>query len=802
MNRIFIIICFLIFSQAQAQISKKSVAAVRIYNHPTIDGILNEDFWQQAEDAKDFVMLQPGDGDKEREDYKTIAKIAYDDEAIYIGAILFDPNPAEIPMQFSNRDQIGNVDYFLVAINPNNDGQNDTMFIVSSTGAQADARTTNGDEDFSWNAVWKSAVKINENSWSVELKLPYNVLRFSNANNKPWGINFSRKINNLNEEYSWNYIDRKIGIFSQYAGMASNILNISPPVRLNFFPYASSTYTTFEGDKEFISNVGMDVKYGINESFTLDATLIPDFGQAAFDNQVLNLGPFEQRYAEQRAFFTEGTELFEKGNLFYSRRVGNTPIAYYNVEENLDENEVVLNNPSKATMLNALKISGRTKKGLGVGVFNAITEKTSATIKNTETNTLRKVVTEPFTNYNLLVLDQQFNKSSSVSFVNTNVTRNGSFRDANVSAIIFDIFNKNNKYNLAGNYKLSSIYENGETTTGYATFFQFSKTFGNFQYEAGYSAINNTYDIQDLGYLGRTNFSNYFGEFSYRIFEPYKNFNTIRLQFQWFLGYQNKPYAYSRNNFELNAFFVTTNRFAFGGKIESNIGAQKDYYEPRQENRFFKENARMYTNAWFSTDYRKKLALDMRFYYLKRYNDGNKYYGFNFSPRYRFSDKFQMIYRFETRNYKNDKGYVTNLEDERIIFGNRNYKAITNTVSSQLSFNTKSSLALSFRHYWSPVTYDPEFYDLNVDGTLTTSTYNEVNNVNYNIWNLDLNYTWQFAPGSQLIALYRNSIFNEDTQSNLNFTDNLDNLFKEPLSTTFSIKMIYFLDYNKLKTWL
>jgi hypothetical protein len=802
MKKKFFIIFLLIFLQTHAQIVKKSVKASHIDKRPTIDGILDENFWQNAAIADDFVMLEPGDGDPEREDYKTIVKVAYDNDAIYIGAILFDPNPKEIPMQFSNRDQIGNVDFFLVAINPNNDGQNDTMFIVSSTGAQADAKTTNGDQDFSWNSVWKSAVKVNEDSWSVEIKLPYNVLRFSNANNEPWGINFSRKILNLNEEYSWNYIDRKIGSFSQYAGVLTNIINISPPVRLNFFPYASSTYTTFEEDSEFNKSLGMDLKYGISESFTLDATLIPDFGQAAFDNQVLNLGPFEQRYSEQRAFFTEGTELFEKGNLFYSRRVGNTAVGYDDVEENLLDNEEIVNNPSKVNMLNALKLSGRTNKGLGIGVFNAITEKTSATIKNIETNELRTEVTEPLANYSVLVVDQQFNKNSSVTFVNTNVTRNGSPRDANVSAFIFDVFDKNNKYNISGNYKLSNVYENGENTSGYSTFLKFAKTFGNYQYDFGYSAINNSYDIRDLGFLGRTNFSNYFGEFSYRIFEPYKNFNSIRFTFEWFLAYQNKPYAYSRNNFEFNARFTTVNRFAFGARIESNIGAQKDFDEPRIENRYFKENARMNSNIWLSTDYRNKFALDLRFYYLTRYNDNNKFYGFLFSPRYRFSDKFQMVYRFDTRNYENDKGYITDLEDGSIIFGNRNYKAITNSLSSQLSFSTKSSLALSFRHYWSPVTYDPTFFELNTDGTLANSTYNEIHDVNYNVWNLDLNYTWEFAPGSQLIALYRNSIFNEDTQSSLSFTDNLDNLFQEPVSTTFSIKMIYFLDYNKLKTWL
>jgi hypothetical protein len=171
---------------------------------------------------------------------------------------------------------------------------------------------------------------------------------------------------------------------------------------LAFYPYASTTNTTFNGESEFTWSAGMDVKYGITESFTLDATLIPDFGQTAFDNVSLNLGPFEQQFDEQRQFFTEGTELFSKGRLFYSRRIGGSPIR----SASAGANETIINEPGKVKMLNAIKVSGRTKKGLGIGVFNAITSKTEATIQNNTTKDIRKEVTNPVSNYNILVLDQ------------------------------------------------------------------------------------------------------------------------------------------------------------------------------------------------------------------------------------------------------------------------------------------------------------------------------------------------------------------------------------------------------------
>jgi len=339
MKYIFFPLLFFILSVVSAQQTSKTLEALRASKSPHIDGVLDEDFWKNAEDAKDFVMFQPGEGDKERENKKTIVKVAYDNEAIYFAAVLYDDEPEKIPMQFGGRDEIRNVDFFLIGINPFNDGQNDYEFLVMSTGAQADARISDGREDWSWNAVWENAVTVNEDNWTIEIKIPYSALRFANTPVQTWGINFHRRINSLNEQYVWNYIDKKFGSYTQYSGSLTGLKDIKPPTRLSFYPYASSNYFVEGDDKEFNMNFGLDLKYGINESFTLDVTLIPDFGQTAFDDQVLNLGPFEQMYQEKRAFFTEGTELFDKGRLFYSRRIGNAPVGGDDVEDGLGEHE-------------------------------------------------------------------------------------------------------------------------------------------------------------------------------------------------------------------------------------------------------------------------------------------------------------------------------------------------------------------------------------------------------------------------------------------------------------------------------
>jgi hypothetical protein len=804
MKKYLFLFTLFIFSISFAQQTKKSVKASRIDKSPTIDGVLNENFWQNAEVANDFVMYQPGDGTPELPNKKSVVKVAYDNEAIYFGATLYDNTPNKIPMQFGGRDSFKNTDYFLVRLNPFNDGQNDFEFVVMSTNSQADAKVfPDGDEDFSWNAVWDSEVTLNEDGWLVEIKIPYSQLRFANTPVQTWGVNFIRKINYLNEQYVWNPINKSVGEVSFYAGELTGFENIEPPTRLTFYPYTSGTFSNYDSDSQFDANFGLDIKYGLSESYTLDVTLIPDFGQTAFDETVLNLGPFEQKYSEKREFFTEGTELFTKGNLFYSRRIGNKPVGYDAVEDDLLENEIILDNPTTVNMINAIKLSGRDKNGLGIGVFNAITEKTMATVKDTITGEIREQVTEPLTNYNVFVIDQQFNKNSSVSLVNTNVLRNGGFRDANTTAFIYNISDKESKYNLQGNVRLSNVKEDGENTSGYAGYVAVGKTYGNYQYSIEYVRYNDTYDIKDLGYNNKNNYNNYNTKVSYQIFEPTKVFDKYEINFEGTLSYLTSPNTYTGNQLELDANFTTTKRLSFGANLETGIGYQYDYHEPRVDNRYFKQQSVFESDFWISTDYRKKLALDATINYAVRFNNSdNNFKGLELAPRYRFTDKFEMIYILTYGKLMNEYGYVDELDNGDIIFGNRDSKEVTNSLSGQLNFNTKSSLSLSFRYYWSPVQYKDQYYLLNDDGTLSPSNYSENNDINYNIWNLDLNYTWQFAPGSFLVALYRNSILNEDDMSYIDFNENLSNLFDQPINNVISLKLIYYLDYNQLKSWL
>lgn len=803
LKKLFILwLCLIVAFQAVAQINanRKKLTPSRTTTAIKIDGQLEEVAWENAVIAKDFIMYTPTNGEPEPDSYATEVRVLYDDNALYIGAIMKDPEPAEIPQVFTTRDQLGIADHFCVTINPNDDGQNAFKFVCEITGNQYDAKiSSQAKEDSDWSAVWASATQLTDEGWVAELMIPYNALRFANEPMQEWGINFLRKRINTAAQYTWNFIDNEKGDWTQYDGLLTDIENLQPPVRLELYPYAYGAVNFHKDKTHYDKNVGMDVKYGITENFTLDATLIPDFNQTGFDKIELNLGPFEQRYEEQRPFFTEGTELFTKGGLFYSRRVGDLPSRYYQISSLLEEEEKLKENPQKVNMLNAIKLSGRTKKGLGVGLFNAITEKTMAEVYHAKTQKTRKIVTEPLANYNILVVDQQFNQNSSVTFINTNVLRKGSFRDANVSGLLYHLKTKDNKFFVEGSAKASILSENSEKTNGYSFDAAVGKSSGNWQGKLGYQYQDSNYDINDLGMLNRNNRQLITTDVSYRILKPTRDFTTINFTFNGVAEFLQKSGDYTGNSLKLSAFFITERRFGFGGFLHSCVGKQYDYYEPRQGSTsgvFFVEQPHISSNFWISTDYRKRLALDLTFSGAKYFNQDKYNYGIKIQPLYRFSDCFTMRYMFRYVNVQNNQGFVRNLDDG-VLFGERDQILYSNSLSGRYNFSIESSLGLAFRHNWQKAVYDKQYYTLNSDGLLDAYAYEGNHNINFNVWNLDLNYLWQFAPGSQLVFLYRNSIIDQNAQTELNFANNLNELFDKSMQHTFSLKFIYYIDAGK-----
>ncbi|PWK19803.1 DUF5916 domain-containing protein [Xanthomarina spongicola] len=802
MKHIVLLLTLCLFVSKSFSQEKKSLNIERATIAPKIDGILNDIAWENAELAENFIQYNPDVGVAEKDYQKSIVRVTYDDDAIYFGAYLYD-HPDEIMKQFQSRDNFGINDFFGVIINPNNDSQNDTEFYVFPTGNQADAISSpNIGQDFGWNAVWESSVKIVEDGWIVEMKIPYSALRFSNKKEHVWGLQFRRQFRTNRSQYSWNPIDPSVGRTSLYHGELKGLKDIQPPVRLMLYPYAS-TVISKKGDNDIEDeyNIGLDLKYGITENFTLDATLIPDFSQVGFDNVQLNLGPFEQQFSEQRQFFTEGVDLFTKGNLFYSRRIGNAPTG----NPTLKEDEIVTDYPNKVQTINAFKISGRTENGLGVGVFNAITEKTFATIKDTITNLSSKQVVEPLANYNIFVIDQQFNGNSSISLINTNVTRNGHFRDANVTAVLLDYANKNNTIGVEAAVKHSFLNLEEGNQNGFNTELEIGKISGNYQYSFEYELADEYYDINDLGINFRNNYSNFSADFSYRIFEPVGN--LIGFNYNIWANYRMlyNPNTYTGKNIGGRLYFQNKNLLAYGGSINYEVGKQYDYFEARTEGRYFIYENWVNSSTWISSNYNKTFAYDINLGFGTMFEDDRDMFNFNFrlSPRVRFNDRFTLIYSIDFNNSNGGRGYIQDLNNE-IIFGQRDRTTLVNSLTANYNFNVLHALSLTFRNYWSVVDYNNQLYTLENDGRLSTEdgyTLEDISdpNVNFNTWNLDFGYSWQFAPGSTVTALYRNSLFDYSNASRDTYFDSVNNLFDQPIDHNFSLRVVYFIDYNNVK---
>ena len=782
-----LLISFTTYSQ------KKKLQAKLTSENIIVDGKMNEEIWISAAVATNFIMFEPDNGKPISVEKKTEVKIVYDNDAIYVSALLYDNEPDKIQKELTNRDVFGVSDHFAIYINGFNDGQQDFRFFVSAAGVQMDCLATEDFEDFTWDSIWDSEVVLTEFGWAVEMKIPYAALRFGKSEKQVWGLNFLREIKRDVQKYTWNRVDTQIGAVIPQAGILEGIENIQPPTRLFFIPYTSAYYQQSDIGSDTTLKAGLDLKYGINDSFTLDAILVPDFGQTKFDNAILNLLPFEQRFEENRPFFTEGTDLFSKGNLLYSRRIGGEPTT---VPKKSDVEEIT-NYPSTVNLINAVKISGRTEKGLGVGFLNAVTEKTQATIFNNNTQEVRKEVIEPLTNYNMIVLDQRFNQNSSVSFVNANTTRNGNFRDANASALVYDLNTKENTYNLYGDLKFTHV-NTLKDYNGIKTAVNFEKTSGRYRYLFAGKYISENYDINDLGIVFYTNYHNVEANVSYRILNPTKIFNTLKIEQEFNLELQNTTGKVQESWYKtvVKARSLKNDYYELG--IVVNPIETFDFYEPREYGRYVYIPKRVASYFGFELNRNNELTLDMTVNFNKFDEEKRLTYGFYASPKYRFNDKFSLAYAVEYTKMTNDRGWV-DFDDSGIVFAERNREILQNDLTGKYAVNNRMTINLKARYYWS-YSKNHEFLTLQNNGYLTANpTYALNKDRNFNSWNFDLSYSWWFAPASEVSVLYRSYGLERASTVEKDLSRNLKNIFNSDLTNVLSISVRYFIDYNAIK---
>ncbi len=390
MARLYLLIALLLAPRV-ARAEDVRAHAQRITSSLTIDGHLDEAAWQAAPKQSHFIQRYPKDGAKA--DVETSFAILYDDSAIYVGVWAADPEPAKIKNLLTRRDVDVLSDLVVIAFDSYHDRRTAFGFQLNAAGVQRDMLVfDDSNQDDTWDAVWTGNSLITPEGWTAEFRIPLNQLRYAGDGANDWGFQMLRVVGRTNEQSTWSPWPRSSPEIVSHFGVVDGIANLKPARRLEFLPYITGGIDRMPIDigdpindhigKKF--NLGLDLKYGLGPAFTLSATINPDFGQVEADPSMVNLSANELFFAEKRPFFLEGTDLFRLpiGNgdnsiegSFYSRRIGAAPndpdVAYDYIKK-----------PQSTAIYGAAKLTGKTRGGWSVGVFDAVTAGETATLSD------------------------------------------------------------------------------------------------------------------------------------------------------------------------------------------------------------------------------------------------------------------------------------------------------------------------------------------------------------------------------------------------------------------------------------
>lgn len=605
----------------------KSTSGEKIQGTISIDGKLEEREWADAPALNGFTQLYPNPGEKPSE--QTTVKVLYDDNYLYIGMRMYDKYPDQIVANLGRKDDFQlHSDWAYIVIDSNNDRRTAFQFQINPAGVRRDGLFVNDNQqDNNWRGVWEAASNIDSEGWTTEIKIPFSQLGISNRRNEPFtiGINFGREIARHDERSFWAPVDPESGRFVSHSGYLRNVNLESALLGLEIVPYLlgemesspSADANPLIDSPETNLNGGVDIRYGLTNALTLNATINPDFGQVEVDPAVVNLTAFETFFPERRQFFTDGSAIFRFGeyqgvlrafrlfsvpgneNLFYSRRIGRAPRG--NAPSGSDFADI----PNNTRILGAAKLVGRTNSGWSIGLIDAVTERTVGhfMMPNDESSTY---TAEPFTNYAVARVSKDFkNGSSAIGFLGTAVNRDSFDRQyllapSNAYSFGFDGRHRfiDNRYEIVGWLALSSVNGSQEAMAniqrapgryfqrpdathlnfdpnlssidGFSSGLNIAKIAGNWRTGLNLETRSPGFEINDLGYLFDTDWTLIGSHIGYNHYQPGR---IIR---QWNLfANLHSAWNYGSNRLEsganLNGAVNFQNQWSLNGGIAHNI---------------------------------------------------------------------------------------------------------------------------------------------------------------------------------------------------------------------------------------
>lgn len=739
----FVFISSIFSNGTEPPVEKRKYFTQQLTNNGiTLDGIPNDAAWDAVPWSGDFVQWQPSEG--EAPSQETSFKIMYDEKFLYVAYRAMDSEPDKIERRMGRRDDFPG-DWMEINIDSYHDLRTAFSFTLSVSGVRNDELISNNGDDWdeSFNPIWYGKTNVNEEGWTAEVKIPFSQLRYDGESEQQvWGIQVMRRLFRKEERSTWQHIPRNSGVWVSGFGELHGLRNVPPQRQVEIQPYALGRTETFpkeegnpfaDGNDSKLS-AGLDAKLAVTSDLILDLTINPDFGQVEADPSQVRLDGFQNFFSERRPFFVESRNIFESGFgnnlLFYSRRIGSSPHGY----PDLVDGEYA-NVPENTSILGAAKFSGKTKKGLSIGILESVTQREKATIDLNGDR--REELVEPLTNFFVGRVQKDINEGQTViGGLLTAVNREDGLddmlhRSAYTGGLDFQHFWKDRTWDVQAKWIFSRVEGTPEailnTQTSIRHLFQRpgadhvnvdetrtsltgqggrvsigksggkqSEKGGLFRFFTSAGWRSPELELNDIGFMQSADEISHYGWAGYHFLKPFGVFNSLRLNYNqessWDFG---GKHNFVKFNVNANANF----------KNLWNGGMSVDYNPLDISNTFlqggsrFRKPAGMGTEFWVGTNQSKKVSLNtfnlIAWAFDQRVRVRNHGVFVRIQPINAMSVSLFTSYN---KFYREQDQYVTEVETEngesRTVVGQLNQRTLSFT--ARLSYNVTPDLTLQF----------------------------------------------------------------------------------------------------------
>ncbi len=773
---LFLLVCLPLTVHSQGA---DSISARFTESQISIDGILDEDAWENAYIISDFIQYEPVEGLPATK--KTEVRLLYGTDDLYIGAVMYD-DPDAIENTLGRRDELNRADWFMVSIDSYFNRRNAYTFAVNAAGVQMDGQQGSR-LDLSWDAIWFSSVRITDAGWIAEIRIPYSMLRFPDVEEQTWGIHFTRRIPRLGEISEWPHIPRteRSNLVARY-GQITGIKDIEPRRNIEIRPYILSGYDIYENtiepgkaEHDYMINIGGDIKVGLGPNIMLDATVNPDFGQVEADPAVLNLTAFETFFTEKRPFFTEGADIFRFGigrsSLFYTRRIG-----------------------AREPIIGAAKVSGRSADGLSFGILGTTAGKSF----------------NPAHNYGVVRASQQLGHYSSAGGILTayqSPAKNGIGWQSMTGGVDWDLRFVDNLYSFEGIAAFAnrnSLIAGREDESGFMSGLTFRRREGTIDGHVTFLVFSDQYNPNDIGWTSfEQNFYEAWSGLTYNIrggqaIGPFQRAN---------ISFRNRQRYSYRELWNMGDYWVLRTDFTTRdfqsirfNSIFSEILGGYDIWETRGLDRWARPYSIEFTGEYI-TDERKNWKITPGGSY-KLFADGGYEYSmglqgdWDIGTRISFSGILESEWERSVTAWASNETFMkangdwmigslsaspdalspedfTSFDDNGLlepmlinvdeyspgqyylpVFGERDTRSLDFTIRSSLTFTNSLSLQLYTQLFLARGKYDNFSILVNPDELASFTSYPKQRDFNYKTLQTNLVMRWEYRPGSTVYLVW------------------------------------------------